>query len=186
MKTTKYCPRCQTTKPIDEFQKAKSRGDGHDAYCRLCRNEWKREKRKTAKYKEAARLYNYTPQRQAWYAEYSQRPEVKEAKKELARKLRREKAELQQATDLRYRRNHPERYCARYAVNNAVADGRLPKASSLPCALADEHCKGVMEYHHHKGYAIENALDVLPVCNFHHRQLDRVAHNPKQVLLDVR
>lgn len=33
---TKYCPKCSTTKPIDQFHKNASRSDGHAGYCSSC------------------------------------------------------------------------------------------------------------------------------------------------------
>lgn len=157
MKTDKYCPRCQMTKPIDEFQKAANRGDGHDAYCRPCRNDWKREKRRTAKYRETARAYNHTAGRIAWSAEYTQRPEVKARRREQAAKLR---------------AMYPERFAARYTVKNAIRDGKLPPLNECACRFAGPDCKGRMEYHHYKGYAQKHWLTVVPVCSTHHDLLE--------------
>ena len=33
---TKFCPKCSTEKPITEFYRDKSRGDGREGYCKLC------------------------------------------------------------------------------------------------------------------------------------------------------
>jgi hypothetical protein len=157
MKTDKFCPRCQLTKPIDEFQRAANRGDGHDAYCRLCRNAWKREKRRTPKYRETARLYNHKQSRSAWAAEYKKRPEVIARKREVAAKMR----EI-----------YPERFAARYTVKNAVRDGKLPPLRECECRFAGPDCKGRMEYHHYKGYDQKHWLTVIPVCANHHELLE--------------
>lgn len=45
----KYCPRCDSTKPLDDFNKNKNRYDGHQGYCRPCQNsrnvEWQIDNR---------------------------------------------------------------------------------------------------------------------------------------------
>jgi hypothetical protein len=33
---TKYCPRCGTTKPLDEFPLSRRMYDGHHGYCKPC------------------------------------------------------------------------------------------------------------------------------------------------------
>ena len=69
---------------------------------------------------------------------------------------------------LAQRAKYPERYRARYAVSNAIANSRLASASSFPCAQCG---KAAQEYHHHAGYAKENALIVTPLCVKCHRNL---------------
>jgi hypothetical protein len=32
----KRCPRCETTKPLDEFPRHRGRGDGHGSRCKRC------------------------------------------------------------------------------------------------------------------------------------------------------
>jgi hypothetical protein len=36
----KYCPKCDTTKSLDEFYKNASARDGHQTYCKVC---WKKD-----------------------------------------------------------------------------------------------------------------------------------------------
>jgi hypothetical protein len=50
---------------------------------------------------------------------------------------------------------------ARTALNHAVADGLIPKVSTLLC----EWCgKPAQTYHHHRGYEPEFQLTVIPLC----------------------
>ncbi len=55
---------------------------------------------------------------------------------------------------------------ARWAVQNAVRDGKMPRAWSLPCADCSVMAS---EYDHHKGYEFEHRLDVQPVCQPCHK-----------------
>lgn len=38
-RTVKYCPRCQTSKPFEQFNVSRERKDGHQPYCRECTKE---------------------------------------------------------------------------------------------------------------------------------------------------
>lgn len=44
-RTQKYCPRCQQTKPVEEFSPSKYRGDGRMGYCKACERERSRQRR---------------------------------------------------------------------------------------------------------------------------------------------
>lgn len=46
---SKYCPACQTDKPIEEFSVARSSKDGRASYCKPCRAEYMRKYYKTHK-----------------------------------------------------------------------------------------------------------------------------------------
>lgn len=57
-------------------------------------------------------------------------------------------------TDQEYRAAHQ-------AVRRARKSGKLPEASEVQCAFCGEPAQ---EWHHHKGYAREHWLDVIPLC----------------------
>lgn len=68
----------------------------------------------------------------------------------------------------------------RRRVTAAVQSKRLPRPNTLPCS----RCGNVWssagprhEYHHHKGYAPENCLDVVVVCQTCHTALERLGHS---------
>lgn len=44
----KYCPRCHTTKPVDEFGRNRSAHDGRQGWCKPCMREYDRERRAPA------------------------------------------------------------------------------------------------------------------------------------------
>lgn len=64
--------------------------------------------------------------------------------------------------------------CARQAVQYAIKIGKLPKVSTLFCVpcFSNIRLEAAKQYHHHKGYAPEHQLDVIPVCIPCHNQLD--------------
>jgi len=67
----------------------------------------------------------------------------------------------------RYRTKHPEIIQAITKVNNAVRDGKLIPAKTLNCHF----CSKQAEQYHHKSYAPEHRLEVIPVCRKCHKIL---------------
>ena len=61
---------------------------------------------------------------------------------------------------------------ARRAVWRAKRDGLLflPECHQCICGKAADG------YHHHKGYAFENWLDVMPMCRECHEREERILH----------
>lgn len=58
---------------------------------------------------------------------------------------------------------------ARNAVLHQVLKGAMPKAAVCRCV----HCgEQAADYHHHKGYAPAQYLDVIPVCKRCHRRAE--------------
>jgi len=70
------------------------------------------------------------------------------------------KSEKSKAYQKQWYLKHPKQLKAKHAVENAIKTGKLPKVDSLQCACGNQ----AAEYHHHKGYAPEHWLDVIPVC----------------------
>lgn len=65
----------------------------------------------------------------------------------------------------RHRDGHPDHMRARWAVNNAVQVGRLPKVKTLACL----DCGAIaQEYDHYLGYSEVHWYDVEPVCTSCH------------------
>ena len=56
LKDRKFCPRCETEKPIDDFYKNSSRSDGRDVYCRRCASE----------YRNTTKAKNWPSRRNSW------------------------------------------------------------------------------------------------------------------------
>lgn len=60
----------------------------------------------------------------------------------------------------RYYTRYPEKKKAKDAVGKAIKSGKLLEPTSLQCSCG----KQAAQYHHHKGYAPEHRLDVIPLC----------------------
>lgn len=110
-----------------------------------------------------ARKYAQSEKGKAKHRQYIQRPEVKLVIK--VAQNRYEQSDKGKVSHLkcakRYNARHPERVAARQAVVKAIKDGRLLPPNSLQCHYGKHPAE---HYHHHKGYAPEHWLDVVPVC----------------------
>lgn len=172
----KTCIVCDTKKPLSEFYRNRAKPDGLDQRCKDCA-------------KAAARLRNVTV---VMTHEYPRGTEPKrcracgEVKPALAfgthkrnrdglharcRACRaaKEMRDKQTERTRRYREQNPDKARARGLVGNAVRRGKMPAASSLPCA----HCGAqAQHYHHHKGYDRVHCRDVVPVCAVCHGLLE--------------
>lgn len=107
-----------------------------------------KESRKQALYK-----YNHSAKGKACRKRYEQ---SKKGKENRIRK------------SVKYHKRFPERMKAVWAVNNAITSGKLPRPDTLQCHYCPAQAK---QYHHHKGYAKEHWLDVVPACIPCHKKL---------------
>ncbi len=139
---TKRCSKCKEIKPLDKFHKRKDRISKGLGVTSRCKQCRN----------EHSRKYRNTPRGNMVY------------QKALYRWQRSEKGRHYQCE---YRKKNREKNRARDAVKYAVRVGKLPSPKTLKCYF----CFGMaQEYHHHKGYARENRLDVLSVCKLCHRK----------------
>lgn len=53
---TKFCPRCERVRPIEDYQKNASNPDGLQTYCRDCQNAVSRQSKQATKEYQKARL----------------------------------------------------------------------------------------------------------------------------------
>lgn len=126
-----------------------------EAKARHAATEKRRRERLGDEYRRRERERNKTPRRIAWKEKYTQSQQGKEANRRGSRNNRRQ---------------YPQRNRARQAVRHEVKMGRMPKAIELPC----NHCEDqATQYHHHKGYAEEFKLDVIPLCRDCHLIVSR-------------
>jgi hypothetical protein len=65
---------------------------------------------------------------------------------------------------------YTQKHRARQATNSAVRDGKLPNVSTLKCVDCGNDAQ---QYHHHKGYAKKQYLEVIPLCVYCHIDRDR-------------
>ncbi len=187
----KRCPTCKSNKPFGDFYHNRSTPDGYTTECKQCGIA--RQQRRMKKPEVRARINaqrhaspeiraKLREQYKACYqkrkqkvAAYSKSPEVRARNAELAKAPHRFEARIRYFRSDRFLdRLHeriaddPERFKARWKVNNAVRDGKLPRIKTLLCACG----KQAQQYHHHNGYAPEHALDVVPMCRPCHRKAD--------------
>lgn len=133
----KVCPRCKATRPDSFFGIRKT---GRDAG----------QRRSWCKSCEAT----YRRSNRNRYAEY-------EAARRAANR------EEYNAYMREWQSSRSNRRAAGNAVNNAVAAGKLPHVSTLPCNM----CAGQADhYHHYKGYGELHRLDVIPLCRLCHER----------------
>jgi len=150
----KLCKECDVEKPLGEFYESKFTKDGREGKCKVCRdaqnNRWARdnaEKRRKTKAKATKKFRENNP---SYMSEWV--------------KTNRNKV---YASQEKYNKKCPEKYHARVAVRLAVKYKKLPHIKTLKCV---ECGRPAQEYHHHKGYAKENWLDVIPVCRICHKK----------------
>lgn len=139
---TKYCSKCKTIKPIDDFPIDKRRIDGHTSPCKICHNKTGREYRSSPDGKVHQRAY--------------------EKQRRLIRKLDPGYIESQLAW---YNRN-PLAMKARRKVHAAIRKGIIQKASECICAKCGNQAR---HYHHRNGYEEGHELDVIALCSSCHR-----------------
>jgi len=150
---TKKCSKCKDTKSLSEFHKSRATKDGHQYNCKVCQyqrlKKWLETKVGRESYRKSGKKYNHTKRGQ------------------FIRKIWQQSEKSKQYQKKHYIEN-PAKYKAYRVVNNAIRIGKLPRPDSLQCHYCHEQAR---EYHHHKGYAPEHWLDVVPVCAKCHKDL---------------
>lgn len=131
---TKVCFKCQRELPVDEFYRHPAMADGRLGKCKECA---KRDVRKN----RAAKREQY-------------------AKYEKARQQTLWRRILQNRYNRRRIRRQPEKARARFAVNNALRDGRLERRPCEVCGTTEK------VQAHHTDYS--RPLDVQWLCFKHH------------------
>lgn len=131
----KVCIACGDSKPLSEFHK----GNGNDGLrfaCKACTN---------------------AQNRGIYY-------ENRDAHLEAKRRYREQNPDNRRATLKKHTENHLMQRRAHYAVNRAIANGKLLPACECACA----HCGVQAETLHHWSYEREHWLDVIPLCRACH------------------
>lgn len=152
---TKFCHKCQASKPVSMFSACRRNKDGLQAYCKGCRLEMQREYRATQpeKYLDAARRRDPEKNRQAC--------------REWSSKNREKIYEI--------RRRYPERDKARRSYRYAIETGVLVRPDT--CEMCGEKPKVGKIQGHHEDYS--KPLEVKWLCvrchGFVHRKRPEVA-----------
>jgi len=159
---SKKCSHCKQIKPIIEYFANSSQRDGYTNQCKSCHRESVNRYRNTEQGKENNRkqvlAYSQTKYGKRKRRKYALSSAGKEASKRANNK---------------YYQKNPDRRKAKEAVHRAIYAGRLLKPSKFRCVQCN---KKAQHYHHHKGYAPEYWLNVIPVCAMCHKKIHN--HSP--------
>lgn len=177
----KRCGKCNVKKPLDEFYREARSKDGRQRWCKKCASEYsksekakesQRRHRETESYRMSQRRYDQSEKGKTTKRQWSRSEKAKEYRrkwdktdKAKAIYKRYRESDKGKATQQRDREHYPERHAARHKVNFAVECGELLCAKDQDCAICGREAQS---YHHHKGYAREYWLDVIPLCNVCH------------------
>lgn len=138
----KQCSQCKESKPKEDFYREARAPDGLYAACKKCHNTKQERHRKETNY----------------YADYYARSNFKASRKSGGFNTYAYRKEILK----RYADRNKGHIAARQAVTAALKKGRLSK---LPC----KECGSIeVQAHHHAGYAKENVLNVVWLCQTHH------------------
>lgn len=190
---TKTCRVCKETKALSEFYEDVTYKDGHKSKCKMCYLQQLKRYSRTNRGKATIKCYAQSSEGKAAHRKASARYDKSEKGKAIHRKAKKRyrQTEKGKATEKRYQQTeeyidyrkrynqseqgravqivgqrrfqarHPEQCKAIQVVRDAIRIGKLPRPDTLQC----HYCPAQAEqYHHHKGYAPEHRLNVIPVC----------------------
>jgi hypothetical protein len=150
------CSRCKQEKDEDDFYSNRSSPTGRSQWCRRCFNEYMKKRRAENPGMKSAEGKKYRLK----YPGRSTINNKKYLKSHPAK--RREKKK-------RYKLRHPEKDKAREAIHRAVRYNKIDKPKT--CSMLSAECKGKIDGHH-SDYS--KPLDVIWVCDYHHKKLHRL------------
>lgn len=150
----KRCSTCKTQKPMNEFNKNRTRNDGLCYQCRDCQ-------------KETSKKYKQSKKGQTVQKRYEKSENGKEARRRAVKKYKQSEngKTKRKGEDKRRREKYPQKIKARVAISHAVVGKKIPSISSLRCANCGQNAD---QYHHYKGYERDNWLKVIPLCRSCH------------------
>ena len=161
---TKRCSGCKQVKSVGEFYKNKSRKGGYGHYCKICKNQQVKQYRNSehgrivrTKYEQSERYKNII---KISYKKYNN---TQKGKKRACRAQK------------KYYRSNQYKIKAHRAINNAIAAGRFPRASTFVCmyCYGNSIFKQAKEYHHYSGYNPDSWFCVIPLCKRCHTSVHK-------------
>jgi len=159
---SKKCTKCKEIKPLSEFCRDRANKIGRKSCCKICDlkqvKKYQQTKRGKVVKRKANARYKKTEKGKAAEKRYSQSEKGKAIRKRY-RRTEKYKA-IHNACIERYIHRNQNKHKANITLNNAIKLGKLPRPDTLRCSCK----KQAEQYHHHKGYAPENWLNVVPVC----------------------
>lgn len=163
IEATKKCNACDRELSLSQFNRCTSCSDGLQYKCKECSAALLRQSRQ-----EHKETLGNEEQRAKWREARAKRAD--EAREATRESWRRKKQYYAQKT-VEYRQQHPDRSAARRAVQMAIENGSLLRASTHQCANPD--CGQQAKEYHHWSYEPQHRLSVIPLCQSCHRRLHR-------------
>ena len=168
---SKRCSRCKQVKPLSEFYKDKGRKDGHACGCKNCNMKSQKAYCLTEKGRKAVLRYvtsekghaastRYVSSEKAYItrSQYQKSNKGKLTHKRYEQSLKGRKNRC--AASHRHREKYPYQEPAKWAVKYAIETGKIPPPSECSCLICGQKARD----YHHKSYAREHWLDVIPLC----------------------
>lgn len=149
------CIKCGISKPLSEFYAHKQMALGVDSKCKECAKALARQRR----------IDNPEKARDIDHRKYMKR---REAHQERHREWVAKHPEKMVEYKNEWRRRNKEKQSAHNAVQRAIRDSVLPRASTLPCNRCDDDAQ---EYHHWS-YDPDHWFDVEALCTRCHGLAD--------------
>lgn len=149
---TKWCCNCDTTKPLDAFNRHKKKPDGRQTFCRVCqRAQYGKNKDVLLKQmsERQAKAYRENPQK---FLEKNRRWKAANRSKVSAMNKRYRERHPQMGKTHRdlYEQRYPERIRANRLLKKAVARGQLAKPKH--CERCGKACEPLELDGHHRDY----------------------------------
>jgi hypothetical protein len=160
------CRMCGASKPYGDFYRALRNTSGYRTECKKCTNEVQRIKyfADPEPNRKRAKLWREAHPERERENHRRNRDANPAAANERNRRYYIRNRERLRAADAREMKRSPEKFAARFAVNNAVRDGRLAK----PTACETCGATGRLHGHHHD---YSRPLDVKWLCAKCHAQI---------------
>jgi len=151
----RICKKCSILKPIEDFYRHPASEGGRDTRCKECVKSMARANRA-----EKAEYYRAYDRKR-----YRDDDRRKESARHCAKSDagRRAKAEF----EARSRREEPQKWIARNAVNNAIRDGKMERGTDCYFCGSSERLQA-----HHEDY--NHPLDVVWLCSSCHGKLHTI------------
>jgi len=156
--------------PVTNFSRNPSRADGMNAWCKDCLRIANAAYRAKPEGRATLNNYNHSEKGKATRKRGERSEKGKIAKK---RYQQSEKGKAVVRRQYDKNKNDPaflQKQMAHLKVEQAIIQGKLPRASSNVCTYCP---KPAAHYHHYLGYEEEHWLDVEPVCVSCHHKADR-------------
>jgi hypothetical protein len=149
----KTCTKCKESKPLSSFYRHNTHKSGYRYECKSCSRIVNVNYCADEGNKKKLRDYQ---------RKYAQTEEGKKILKSISiRYTRSEKGKVARRRNVKiFRQGHPLQVQAMEAVRCAIRRGAIPRPDSLICSCGEK----AKQYHHYKGYAKENWLDVIAKC----------------------